>query len=351
MTLQTAFVSTMTDDGKDGIRIYDVAVENDLSVRSRGTYEAPAEPTFLAMHPNKRHVYAVNEIEEGTVTAYQIESGEPRIDKINRVSSGSGGPCHCHTHPSGNYLFVAHYSGGVVSVLPIGDDGGLGSPVDIVKHRGSSEHPDRQTQPHPHSILSGPAGRFLYVPDLGTDEIIVYRLDEQSGSLKQVTVVNVQSGAGPRYLDFHPNGTHVYVTNELNSTVTTFERDRETESLIEIDTVSTVPPEFDGENFPSDIHVHPSGKWVFCSNRGHDSIAVFEVEEQKGGLIRRGSELTRGKWPRSFALNDSGQLLMVGNVHTDSVSFFRFDGQVGTLDQAGDSLDVPDPVFVKWLPE
>ena len=169
MTRQTAFVGTYTDTRSRGIYTFGISADDPVSIVSRASTPVPENPTFLAVHPDQRHLYAVHEVEAGGVTAFRIGGESPRLSEVDRADSGSGGPCHCHVHPSGDYLFVAHYTGGAVSVLPVRDDGSLGSPTDVVQHQGSSEHPERQTQAHPHSITSGPNGRFLYVPDLGTD--------------------------------------------------------------------------------------------------------------------------------------------------------------------------------------
>ena len=169
MTRQTAFVGTYTDTRSRGIYTFGISADESVSIVSRASIPVPENPTFLAVHPDQRHLYAVHEVEAGGVTAFRIGGESPRLSEVDRADSGSGSPCHCHVHPSNNYLFVAHYTGGAVSVLPVRDDGSLGSPTDVVQHQESSEHPERQTQAHPHSITSGPNGRFLYVPDLGTD--------------------------------------------------------------------------------------------------------------------------------------------------------------------------------------
>lgn len=350
MTQQTAFVGTYTDGESQGIYTYEISPGEGPAIRNCGSTTVPENPTFLAVHPDQRHLYAVHEVEDGGVTALRIGSERHQLSKVNRVASGSGGPCHCHVHPSGDYLLVAHYTGGAVSVLPIQDDGSLGSPADVRQHEGSSEHPERQTQAHPHSITPGPNGQFLYVPDLGTDEIVVYELETQNDEFRRVTSIGVQSGAGPRHLDFHPNGEYVYVLNELDSTLSAFERNPDTGDLREIGIQPTVPAEFEGTSFAADVHVHPSGEWVFCSNRGHDSIAVFEIDARTGATTVQNHESTRGEWPRNFALDATGQLLFVENRDTDEIVAFRFDERTGGLDATGDTVDVPDPVCMQFLP-
>lgn len=346
MRTRTAFVGTYTEGESEGIYTCDIAVGSHPALRERGVTEVADNPSFITLHPNQQYLYAVNEIEKGAVTAFAIDEDD-ELAPLERVESGASGPCHCRVHPSGQFLFVAHYTGGAVSVMPIRDNGGVGTPTDVVYHEGSSVHPERQTDPHPHSIEPGPDGRYVYVPDLGTDEVVQYEFDETAGSLRRVGAVSAAPGAGPRHLDFHPDEPFVYVINELDSTLTAYAREPETGALEEITTESTLPPEYDGENITADVHVHPSGRWVYGSNRGHHSIAVFEIDRATGGIARKEIEPTGGEWPRNFAIESTGSLLIAQNRYTDDVVVFEIDDDMGELTATEVRLSIPSPACMQ----
>lgn len=345
---QNVYVATDTDEGGKGLAVYDLAIDDhEVGLERRGGVRLDDGPSFLAAHPDRELLYVVHEVEAGAVTALR-RGRDGSLTRVNRVPSGAGGPCHCSVHPSGDFLFVAHYTGGAVSVLPIEDDGRLAPPIDTLVHEGASVHPERQTGPHPHSITPGPRGRYLYVPDLGTDEVVVYEFDE--GSLDPAGTTPTRAGAGPRHLAFHPDRHVAAVTNELDSTVSTFAWTPGTGELSRADTVSTVPPDHDADNYPGEIAVHPSGRWAFVSNRGHDSIAVFAVDGDDGSLERVGLESTGGTWPRHFTHDATGELLLVGNRRSDTVVTFRFDEETGSIQHAGLTVEVPGPRCLCCLP-
>ncbi|RQG87814.1 lactonase family protein [Natrarchaeobius halalkaliphilus] len=342
MSETVAFVGTYTDTESEGI--YRCRVDEPTgSIDDIELVAATDDPSFLAVDPTHRFLYAVNEVDTGAVTAYRITTGND-LEEINRQSIGPADPCYCSLDRTGNYLFVAHYTGGAVSILPIDDDGSVNEPT-VTHHSGSSVDPDRQTAPHPHSIVPGPDTDFVYVPDLGTDDVVVYELDRTAGALRERTSVSVQEGAGPRHIEFDSEGSRAYLINELNSTITAFEWDRRSGELSPIETVSTLPNEFDGDNITADIHVHPSGSFVYGSNRGHDSIAVFELTEN--GLERLEIVETGGSWPRNFCLGSSGESLWVANAHTDTIVGFELVGSDGTIVQIGSSVSVAKPVCLR----
>jgi 6-phosphogluconolactonase len=351
MTRNVAYVGTYTegDSDSDGIYICEISSDSDQSIQKRESISVPDNPSFLTIHPNKNYLYAVHEVEQGGVTAFEIREGG-RLRRLNRVESGAGGPCHCSVHPSGEFLLVAHYTGAAVSVLPI-HDGRLEPPSDVVRHFGSSVHPDRQTQAHPHSVVPSPDGQYLYVADLGTDEIVNYRLNRQSGALEQESVIGVTPGAGPRHLSFHPSEHYVYAINELESSLTGSEWNAETGSLTEITTESTLPPGFDGSNIAAEVRVHPSGQWVYASNRGHHSVAIFEIDQETGGIRPIGYEPTRGEWPRNFALDTDGELLFAENQKSSQIVVFEIDDTSGALRATGEKISIPDPVCMQVLPQ
>lgn len=347
MRQQQAYVGTYTDGDSEGIYTYDVTVHDDVEMQRRSVTRLDDNPSFLAVHPSSEYLYAVHEVQDGGVTALQ-RNDDGSLSPLNRVPSGAGGPCHCSVHPSGEYLFVAHYTGGAVSALPIESDGRITRPSDTVHHQGASVHPERQVEAHPHSVTPGPNGRYLYVPDLGTDEIVTYEFD--AGRLDRVDTTPVHTGAGPRHLTFHPNERAAYVINELDSTITGFEWTPESGLLDEIVTISTLPEDYEGENTTADIHVHPSGKWVYGSNRGHDSIVAFDVESDSGRLTTIGHQSTGGKAPRNFALDASGRLLFAENQDSNTIVALGIDNETGALVPTELVEQVPAPVCMHCLP-
>jgi len=309
-------------------------------------------PKFLAVGPDGRRCYAVDTTDEGgSVVTVDVDPETAELSAAHRVPSGDEGPCYCSVDAAGSYVFVAHYSGGSVSMLPVDDDGRARAAAAVVEHSGSGADPDRQETPHPHAIVPGPDDRFVYVPDLGTDEIYVYEIDREGGDLLPADppTVEIHDGAGPRHVDFGPDGEFAYLVGELDSTVTTLERDPETGALSPVETVPSLPEGFTGENLPADVHVHPSGEWVYASNRGHDSIAIFEVDDD--GCARPvGHESTRGAWPRDFALNPHGRYLYAENQNDGTVVVFGIDGETGALAATGDVVDVPRPGCLVFVP-
>ena len=342
-----AFVGTYTSDGSDGVYSYRLDGETG-DLEALGATAMGEEPSFLAIHPNGEYLYAVNEVDGGSVTAGKIDTETGTITQLNSQPSGDDGPCHCSVDATGQYVMAAHYGGGSVSMLPIEDDGCLGEPSTVVDHDPTDFEQDSSTTPRPHSINPGPENCFAYVPDLGLDEVVVYEMDLEAGRLDFSSSVSVQSGAGPRHLVFHPTNGLVYVIDELDSSMIVFERDAQTGELAEIQTVSTLPDDFDGENYPADVQVHPSGEWVFGSNRGHDSIATFAVDDETGELELTSLEPTGGEWPRNFAIDPSGSFLFAENQNTDDIHVFRI-GDDGELEATGASVDVPSPVCMEFL--
>lgn len=347
-TEELALVGTYTDGDSDGI--YTVAVDSEGTVDERGATEAGENPSFLAIHPSGEYCYAVNEIDDGAVTALSIDSETGDLTRLNQVTTGGGGdPCHCTVDATGQYLLVAHYTGGSVAMIPIADDGTVAEPSDLVEHSGSGPNEDRQEAAHPHSIQPGPDNEFAYVPDLGDDRIVGYELDLDAGELvpSPAATVNLPAGSGPRHMDFGPDDKYAYLINELNSTVTALERDADTGGLTDIDSAPTLPADVDEENITADIHVHQSGEWVFGSNRGHDSIATFAIDD--GEIEFRGTESTQGEWPRNFAVTPDGEHLLAENMESHDVVTFAVDDENGDLSATGTEIEIPSPVCLQFL--
>ena len=314
-------------------------------------------PSFLALHPNRKYLYAVSEMlgggkREGAVSAFSIDHVTGKLTLLNQVSARGAGPCHVAVDHTGKYVAVANYSSGSTAVFPIAEDGRLGEATGFIQHEGKSVHPKRQQGPHAHVVVFSPDNRFLLVADLGLDKVLVYRFDAGTGKIEpnDPPFAALAPGSGPRHLAFHPSKPWVYVINELSSTVTAFRYDSQRGALEEFQTVSTLPDGFEGENTTAEIAVHPSGKFLYGSNRGHDSIAVFQIDQEKGTLSGLATFPTRGEWPRNFALDPKGKFLFAANQRSDSVSIYSVDPATGHLEALGQPLPVPTPVCVLFVP-
>ena len=270
----TVFIGTNAAPDEDGV--YQCAVDRDAGdVAVVDAVAVSNRPNFLAVHPTENYLYTVCSSDPGTAHSIAFdESGDLSVQ--NEAPTGGSGPCHCSVDASGQYLLVAHYSGSSVSMLPIDDEGAVGEPSHVVEHEGSSVVADRQSEPHPHSITPGPDNRVAYVPDLGIDEVVCYDMDLDAGRFERRESVAVHDGAGPRHLSVHPSGDYVYLVGEIDSTVITFERVADG-SLTELATASTLPEHVEEDSTAADVHVHPAGEYVYVSNRGHDSIAQFDI--------------------------------------------------------------------------
>ncbi|MCC6152351.1 MAG: lactonase family protein, partial [Candidatus Hydrogenedentes bacterium] len=272
------------------------------------------------------------------------DSGELAL--INRASSVGAGPCHVAVAPSGKHVAVANYGGGSVALLPIDEKGALGKASAFIQHEGSSVNKDRQEGPHAHSVTFDASGKFLVVADLGVDKLMIYRYDAAAGSLTATEPAVLKPGAGPRHTKFHPTLPVLYSVNELGNSVTVFSFDAASGATKELQTVGTLPSDFSGTNTTAEIRVHPSGKFVYVSNRGHDSIAVFGVDSGSGKLLGHGQTSTGGSTPRNFNVDPMGNYLIAANQKSENVVTFTVDGKTGVLKQVGDALSVPAPVCV-----
>ena len=318
-----------------------------------------ASPSFLALHPNKRFLYAVNEINEidgrkaGGVSAFAIDPQRGTLALLNRQPSGGPGPAHVIVDRQGRNVLVANYGGGSVAVLHIGADGRLQGPSSVVQHTGSSVDPQRQKEPHAHSINVDADNRFAYAADLGLDKILIYRFDAAKGTLtpNDPPFAQVEPGSGPRHFAFHPQGRFAYVINEMRCTVTTFGHDAARGALTAIQTISTLPQGQTVEKgfSTAEVQVHPSGRFLYGSNRGHDTIAVFTIDQETGRLTPVQHEPTQGSTPRNFGIDPAGRFLLAANQRSDSVVVFRIDSSTGRLTPAGSRIDVGAPVCVKFI--
>jgi 6-phosphogluconolactonase len=317
--------------------------------------ETPS-PSFLTADPRGRLVFAVNENDSfapgksGGVSGFSVDARTGALTALNQQASGGASPCHLTLDAGRRFLLVANY-GGSATVLPLSPEGRLLPVVSRVDPQGRGPHL-RQDGSHAHGVYLDAANRRLLVPDLGLDRILIYRFDAQTGGLEPAdpAFAATAPGAGPRHLALSPDGRYVHSVNELDSTVTTFAWDAEGERLELRGTAKTLPDDFRGESYPAEIAVHPNGRFVYASNRGHDSLAVFAVEPATGALRRTAVVPAGGKRPRHFAIAPSGRWLLVAHQDSDTIAVFRLDPTTGGLEPAGEPAWAPRPVCILFLP-
>jgi 6-phosphogluconolactonase len=344
----TLFVGTYTSGRSEGIYVYHMdqlngALTQVSSIRSEN-------PSFLALDPSKRFLYAVNEKPAGAVSAFNIDPNSHELTSLNQQPSEGADPCHLMVDHHRKCVLVANYTGGNVAVLPLQSDGSLGAPVDVEQHQGSGPR-EQQKAPHAHCIKLDRANRYAYAADLGSDKVMIYRFNRATTKLEpaQQPFAALHSGAGPRHLTLHPNGRFLYVINELDSSITTFRCDPVTGSLTAFESVSTLPRDFTGTSYCADIHISRSGRFLYGSNRGHNSIVVFAIDPRSGRLSLVEHVSTQGKWPRNFTIDPSGRLLLVANQHTDNVVSYHIDSRTGRLTPTGQVAEIPVPVCLQFF--
>jgi 6-phosphogluconolactonase len=354
------YVGTYTQEGSTskGIYVYsyDAATAKLLPL---GLAAESVNPSYLAIDPAHRFLYAVNETSEykgkknsGAVSAYAIDRTTGKLTWLNEVASGGADPCYITLDKTGRYVLVANYTGGSVSVFPVLADGKLGEASAFVQHTGKGANPKRQEGPHAHSIDLSPDNHFAIVDDLGLDETLTYKFNAASAPNSQLvytSMAKAKPGAGPRHFAFAPNGKFGYVVNEMASTVSVFSYDPESGSLHELQTISTLPKDFAKENTTAEIEVHPSGKFLYASNRGHDSITVFAIDPNQGTLTFVQHASTKGQRPRDFEIDPTGTRLFAANEKSDNIVEFRVNSQTGRLTPTGQVLDVSQPVCVRFV--
>jgi 6-phosphogluconolactonase len=323
-----------------------------------GTTTGVTNPSYLAFAPAGRRLYAVNELKEfagrpsGTVSAFAVDLQSGQLEFLNRQLTHGTDPCHVLVDPRGTHVFVANFMSGSVCVMRVQDDGTLGAASDFLQHHGSSIDPVRQKGPHAHSVTLDATGRFAFVPDLGLDKLMIYRFDRRREMLEPNAVpwLKMRPGAGPRQVAFHPTGRFAFLINELDSTLAALAFDRRRGAFDLVQTVSTLPREFGGDNTCAHVQVAPSGRFVYASNRGHDSLAVYGADPRTGRLRCVGHAPTQGRTPRQFEIDPTGRFLLVANQDSDAVVTFRIDPRTGALHPTGHVSRVPTPVCVKFLP-
>lgn len=333
---------------------YDASTEK---VTSLGVAAETVNPSWIALAPSGRFLYAVNEVgnyqgpNSGGLSAFAVDQATGRLTFLNEIATRGAGPCYVSVDRAGKYALVANYDGGSVAVFPILADGKLGAATAFIQHTGHGTNPERQEGPHAHSIVVTPDDRFAIVNDLGLDELLVYKFDSAKGTLtpNDPPFAKLEPGAGPRHFALAPDGKFAYVVNEMGWTVTVFSANLQTGVFQPIESVRTLAAGFRGRNEDAEVEVHPSGKFLYASNRGEDSIAVFAIDPKKGTLKMIEDVPTGGKEPCSFAIDPTGKLLFVGNENSDDIVIFRIDAKTGQLTQTGEKLEVPSPVCIKFL--
>lgn len=324
---------------------------------SLGLAAETTNPSFLASSPDGKFLYVANEVDDykgertGGVSAFSIDHKTGKLVLLNEVPSRGADPCYVTVDAKGKVVFVANYTGGNLAGFPVQANGGLGEASIFVQHEGKGANPERQEGPHAHSIDLSRDNRFAVAADLGLDELTVYRFDPAKGTLtaNDPPYTKLEAGSGPRHFAFHPNGKFAYAVTEMKSAVTAFSYDSAKGVLRELNTVSALPKDFKGPNDDAEIQVHPNGKFLYASNRGHDSITVLAIESAKGTVTPVDWTPTGGKTPRNFSLDPTGKLLFAANQASDNIVVFRVDQKTGKLTATGEVLKVPSPVCIRFV--
>ena len=347
------YVGTFTEDRIEGLHILQLDT-------STGKLEAASKvpdvhnPFFLAADAGARFLYASCAVDEfdgrpgGSIKAFSIDPESGSLTLLNEQHAGGDLPCYLSVERTGRCLLSGNYGSGSVSTLPIDEEGRVQPVSQVVRHEGSSVDSGRQEGPHVHSIVLSPDQRFAFSADLGIDKVMCYELDAASATIEPTGqgFVSTRAGAGPRHVSFHPDGSRAYVINELDSTIAVFDYDAESGSLSERQTLSALPGDYDGENFCADVRAHPSGRFLYGSNRGHDSIVIMSIDGTTGELTSFAHEPSGGAWPWNLEFDPAGEFLLAANQRGNLVSCFRIDPDTGALEPAGSPVEVPGAVCV-----
>ena len=352
-TKELIIAGTFDGDGSEGLYVFSFDRQT-LSLELLQTISDRLAPSFQAVHPKMPVIYSASrspiseENDHQIIGAYRADKETGMLSLINEQSVMGISPAHVSVDPLGSFVYVSNYTSGNVIILPIRDDGGLEAASDVVQHIGSSIHPTRQQTAHAHAADPSPNGRFLYVSDLGMDRIMIYEVDRQQRALTPASTPWFENtpGAGPRHLSFRRDGAYAYSVEELTSTIAVLRVDKNTGALRQVQRVEMLPDDFQGSSTAADIHVSPDGKFLYASNRGHDSMVIFSVDESTGELSLVGHEPAIGQHPRNFMIDESGELVFVANRDSKHIVVFRRDPLTGALNYTGTELNVPRAVCV-----
>ncbi|MGM0530824.1 MAG: lactonase family protein [Bacteroidota bacterium] len=349
------YVGTYSQRGSKGIYVFEFD-RNAIQLDLVQTVPGKESPSFLAVHPNGEYLYAVyregmtEDTRNGTVAAFDIGSSG-KLTLLNERSSEGVGPCHVSVDPEGEYVYVSNYSDGSLSVYPVHQNGKLAEASDVIVHEGSGPNSDRQEGPHMHSMIPARNGRYVYASDLGTDVITAYRLNREEGTLSATgnQRTKAKPGSGPRHFDIHPSGNFAYSAEELTSTIAAYSVESSNGALNFIERKSLIPEDFTENNTAADIQVSPDGRFVYVSNRGHSSLAIFSTDRQSGEMALEGHADVHGERPRNFLMDRKGEFVFVANRNSDDVVVFRRNQETGELKFTGEKVTVPAAVCVKQL--
>ncbi|SMO58379.1 lactonase family protein [Fodinibius sediminis] len=354
---EIVYAGTFEGRGSEGLYVYSFDRETGRFNRIQTVRDRIA-PDFQALHPGKRYLYSVSdtpftdESDHGTVSAYRIDQETGKLSLINEQSVQGPGPAHVSVDPGGRFVYVSNYSGGNLSVFQIAEDGRLSPAVEVVQHEGRGAHETRQQAPHVHSAVPSADGRFLYVSDLGTDRIMIYKVHPRTGALSPAEMPYAEAvpGSGPRHFTIHPNGSFAYSAQELTSTVAAFQVDSATGALTKIQRLSMLPEGYEEQgNSAADIHISPDGRFLYASNRGHDSLVIYSIDPDSGTLSLVGHASTQGAHPRNFMIDRKGDFVLAANRDNDNVVLLQRNKETGQLQYSGQQLQIPMPVCLTQL--
>lgn len=351
------FFGTHSAGPQKGISVAHFNSETGVLTKPELVVEAPA-PAYFILHPDGKHLYVCNsnDFAKGytgqTISAYRIDPKNGNLTLLNQQSSGGADPSFNWMDASQRFVLVANYKGGSVTVIALNPDGSLGKITANIKHVGKSVDTVRQTQPYAHSVKLDPTNRFALVADLGLDKLFVYRFNQETGALTQndPPFVRVSPGSGPRHIAFHPNGKFVYLINEMACTIMSFAWESATGTLTELQTSSTLPSNYQGTNACAEIEVHPNGKFLYASNRGHESLAVFAINDTTGKILLLEHIPTQGHSPRNFTFDPTNKWIVVTNHNSDNVMVFKVDEKSGHLTPNGNPVPIVYPFCIRFLP-
>lgn len=341
-------VGTYTTGKSEGVYVY--KFNSRTGDGTQVSYIKSSNPSFLAVSPNEKYVYAVNEDKPGNITAYSFDKKTGTLTVLNQQPSQGDHPCYITTSNNGNYVIAGNYSSGTISVYATKKDGSIDTAKQVIKHTGTSVNKERQESAHVHATVLSKDNKFLFVPDLGMDKLMMYQFNNVTGKLSSSTQPFIQTaaGAGPRHFEFHPNNKYAYLMEELTGTVEVFANNNGT--LKSIQTISSHPKDYTGSKGSADIHVSPDGKFLYCSNRGEsNTIAIFKINSANGKLTSIGYQSTGGIQPRNFNFDPTGNFLLVANQASDAITIFKRNKQTGLLTDTGKKLEIGKPVCIKWI--
>jgi 6-phosphogluconolactonase len=350
-----AYVGTYTSGKSQGIYIYEMDLANG-GLKYLGTSDKIENPSYQVIDNKVEFLYTVMETEKyngklsGAVAAYAIDKKTGLLKFVNSQPTEGRAPCHININKSGSHIFAANYREGIVFVFPVNRDGSICAASCVIEHKGSGPNKERQEKAHAHYVSLTPDEKYLCAVDLGIDKIMVYNFDSTTGRLQPSghSEVNIRPGSGPRHMVFHQSGRFAYLINELSSDIVAFEYSPEEGTFNEIQYISTLPSEYTGINYCSAIHISPDGRYLYGSNRVHDSIAIFNIDNNNGKLELIATVPTKGSYPRDFQIDPSGKFFYAANQNSDSIVVFRILLESGIIEPTGKVINVPSPVCIKF---